>query len=1781
MARIFTYPTNNQPSLADSLLGSNTDNNNKTSNYRIADLTGLLGGAGSGLTDGIYKGTVVWLEGLDYLVSDLQVVIGGVFYIVPGAVITLTSADPLNSRIDIITVKAVPSSSAGGRIPETSTQEAILNVIDGIATANPVQPTIPDRYREIQLTFVEVQAGATEPLSVFRVSVYDENAGQPVEWDATENSLDQVINLQSPSNPNTGLASIAIVSSTIRRFADEEVPVPDEITFAVDTPVFLPDISSLHMYVRLGGVDDTLPTRDLAPIPQNNSIVVRLFNDLNQQVGSETRIEHGQHGFNESLGEEYQSIVIPTDAFSSNVNRLATDVSEPLYFSRIVLNFEGTLSEVINIDTIDLTGGVVNPPISNTWVSLEDTDSDYSGKAGYRSTVRLDETGLELVPSGLQNGLISGSVVWTSGLTYEVSDLEVVIDGAYYEIPGRSVTLDDANENGSRIDLITVNARPDVRTSIRVLKGVVSSSPIKPIIPDSSVELELTFAQIDALATEPLGVSMGTIYDENAGSPTEWDVAENTSGLRIDLENTEFPNTGLSAIKMSNSSNGDRITFTSNSFHALTDISSLHFYVRLSGPIVTRFAEIYRFNSVRIRLYDNTTPLGAFVDLMDGAYGFNIGVLNVYQSIVIPISAFTRSEERSIDLAPLAPFNRVIFNTRGLFAEEFFIDTFNLIGGVNNTPTITNTWIALDDTDNDFIGKAGYRSTVSLDETRLELAPSGLQNGLISGSVVWVSGLTYEVSDLEVVIGGAYYNIDGDTVTLNDADPTYSRIDIITVNVGSRVRNPIQVIDGVPSSNPIKPSISNSEEELELISVQVDVLETEPAAVSSSTIYDENAGTPTEWNVTESTSGARIDLENEENPREGTNAIKASSTLDGDLITFASNSLHALTDISSLHFYVRLSTPMTEKLISLDTPDRIRIRLLNSGSAISNIINLQDGTYGLNTRLFDVYQSIVIPISAFTSTRRIDVSSYAFDGITFTFDGTLAQDVFIDTFNFIGGVNPTIKTNSWLALDDTDTDFRGKAGYSTTVSLDETRLELTPSGLENGLISGSVVWLSGLTYEVSDLEVVIGGTYYMIDGDTVTLDAADADDSRIDIITVNVRPTVRNRIQVRKGVGSATPAKPIIPDSSLELELTFAQIGAEATEPIGVSSSLVYDEHAGSPTEWSVAKSIFGQSIQLDNTEHPNTGTRAIRLHNAVNNARIVFSTGTPRLLKDISSLHFYIRLSTPTAKRVDGASINIYLYSSHPTRIGAVRLTDGAYGLNTRLFDVYQSIVIPVNDFIRSTRIPLEVYSFDEIVFEQSGLLSQEVFIDTFNLVEGVNAPTMNNTWLSLDDTDSDFKGKAGYRSTVRLDETGLELTPSGLQDRVITGSVVWLSGLSYEVSDLEVIVGGAYYKIEGMIVHLSSAHATLSRIDIITVNVNDLVIPIKIIEGVASTAPVKPTIPDSSVELEITFAQIDALATEPVGISNLSVYSENDGSPSEWDVTENTSGARIDLENEEHPGSGTNAIKVSTSLDGDLITFTSDSTHVLRDISTLHFYVRLSVPTAQKRSQGTIIIRLLNGGTVISGNLNLRHGTYGLNGQLFNGYQSIIIPINDINLTPKFSLDTASVFDGISFEFDGVLANEVFIDNFNLIAGVNVPTMNNTYTSLTDTDNDFIGKAGYVLVVDEDERRVVSIPQANAASRLNRLNDEGNVNTAQVIDWSAYETWDYVMTDDVTFTEINTPSAGNTKTITVYISGGHTPTIPVSWDVKEGAYDPLQDNQYVVEWVKSGKVWVQINSC
>lgn len=108
-------------------------------------------------------------------------------------------------------------------------------------------------------------------------------------------------------------------------------------------------------------------------------------------------------------------------------------------------------------------------------------------------------------------------------------------------------------------------------------------------------------------------------------------------------------------------------------------------------------------------------------------------------------------------------------------------------------------------------------------------------NGRVwGGDVSWVSGLTFNVKKCIYYIKGQFYSSEQTNVTLQDADPSLERIDVIcATNTGSVV-----VLTGTPSATPIKPVI-DPDSQVELTFIRLGAGATTPN-LDTELIYDEN-----------------------------------------------------------------------------------------------------------------------------------------------------------------------------------------------------------------------------------------------------------------------------------------------------------------------------------------------------------------------------------------------------------------------------------------------------------------------------------------------------------------------------------------------------------------------------------------------------------------------------------------------------------------------------------------------------------------------------------------------------------------------------------------------------------------------------------------------------------------------------------------------------------------------------------------------------------------------------
>jgi hypothetical protein len=111
--------------------------------------------------------------------------------------VTLATGNATNPRIDLFVVQA----TAGD--PRVFS----IEIIEGTPAASPVKPTI-DPLTQAEITFATIPALATTIAAVTTESVYDEDTGEPTEWDST--TVPVGTDMASTVLPKVGTVSILL-----------------------------------------------------------------------------------------------------------------------------------------------------------------------------------------------------------------------------------------------------------------------------------------------------------------------------------------------------------------------------------------------------------------------------------------------------------------------------------------------------------------------------------------------------------------------------------------------------------------------------------------------------------------------------------------------------------------------------------------------------------------------------------------------------------------------------------------------------------------------------------------------------------------------------------------------------------------------------------------------------------------------------------------------------------------------------------------------------------------------------------------------------------------------------------------------------------------------------------------------------------------------------------------------------------------------------------------------------------------------------------------------------------------------------------------------------------------------------------------------------------------------------------------------------------------------------------------------------------------------------------
>jgi hypothetical protein len=254
-----------------------------------------------------------------------------------------------------------------------------------------------------------------------------------------------------------------------------------------------------------------------------------------------------------------------------------------------------------------------------------------------------------------------------------------------------------------------------------------------------------------------------------------------------------------------------------------------------------------------------------------------------------------------------------------------------------------------------------YYTQTREDAVFAAIAASGSGDGasqssfLVSGGqIVWTSNYNFTVSAASYYINGVLYASAQANITLDAADATNDRIDILAVNDAGAVAK----ITGTAAAQPSEPDIDPGTQ-LKLGIVFVAALSTAPAGAVNEVVYTEDAGSGSgEWNWTSSGSGFTLNSTN--NPATGTKDIEGTAVTAG---SYAQGARGAGTlnpaSYTNLVMSIRSKAAWTNKR-GLNVT--LQLSGVTKGTAVA--IN-REGSFGFSSAITASYQQVAIPLSAF------------------------------------------------------------------------------------------------------------------------------------------------------------------------------------------------------------------------------------------------------------------------------------------------------------------------------------------------------------------------------------------------------------------------------------------------------------------------------------------------------------------------------------------------------------------------------------------------------------------------------------------------------------------------------------------------------------------------------------------------------------------------------------------------------------------------------------------------
>ena len=475
-----------------------------------------------------------------------------------------------------------------------------------------------------------------------------------------------------------------------------------------------------------------------------------------------------------------------------------------------------SITGATNVGTgINIFDSVVNRSLQINSITGDTLEKITTTLSANTIQVGINEENLTLWPLVVTgNRLIYGSVAYVSGLTFEVSPLNYIIDTVLYDTPTPTqVTLNSGDTIFDRIDVIFV----DISGNTGVLEGTPSSNPEKPLV-DYNSQVEVTFVSVPASSTTPT-ITTKLIYDENTGQPTEWNFFKfGNQTFRISGDSTAQSYSGSKSISVSGlTSSGvpwnNGFTLSSTTITDTNQYATLQFAIRnMSGNSTTTYVLIQFLSNTGSVL--STSPVYLYGGGATGNYiPYNASNTSSWQLISIPLWRFYLSNTNVYGV-------RFSYQVNPTIPARHYFDKIELVQGTASSPP-TNSWTTIKGDGTTTITAPNPNSTLSiLGGTNIGSTILGtssvvlnLDNNIILTGVTanTVSATTYQNLPTDIRVTGASYSNNTFTYTNNTGgtfSTSFNTVTGLTVNGNLNVTGSTNV-GGTLTANTISANTLN------------------------------------------------------------------------------------------------------------------------------------------------------------------------------------------------------------------------------------------------------------------------------------------------------------------------------------------------------------------------------------------------------------------------------------------------------------------------------------------------------------------------------------------------------------------------------------------------------------------------------------------------------------------------------------------------------------------------------------------------------------------------------------------------------------------------------------------------------------------------------------------------------------------------------------------------------------------------------------------------------------